>query len=110
MLEGFDVLDGTLSGKKHSPTFVQADEWATITPSSGTAPSKRAYSAGAWDETNGRMWIFGGYYGLLLSVVGHGALGGNMSRLVSELISRNEVAPSTMIYTTMTWRLLVRFG
>lgn len=38
----------------------QADEWATITPSSGTAPVVIGYQTGGWDATNGRMWIFGG--------------------------------------------------
>jgi len=38
----------------------QANAWETISPSSGTAPSARAYHTGVWDWTNGRMWIFGG--------------------------------------------------
>ena len=39
---------------------MQANAWETISPSSGTAPSARAYHTGVWDWTNGRMWIFGG--------------------------------------------------
>ena len=87
MLEGFDVLDGTLSGKKHSPTFVQANEWETITPLSGTAASSRYYVHGAFDATNGRIWIFGGYSGPLLSFVQHGHLVATCRKCV-QLISR----------------------
>ena len=54
--------------------LVQANAWETISPSSGTAPSARTYHTGVWDATNGRMWIFGGSDGPLLSVVQHAHL------------------------------------
>ena len=48
----------------------QANEWVQVSPT-GTAPTARAYQSGAWDSTNRRLWVFGGYDGPLLSGVDH---------------------------------------
>ena len=41
-----------------------------VTPG-GTAPTARTVHAAGFDSTNGRMWVFGGHDGPLLSAVQH---------------------------------------
>ena len=49
---------------------VQANGWVEVSPS-GTAITARTRHSAVWDSTNGRMWVFGGNTGPLLSVVQH---------------------------------------
>ena len=48
----------------------QADKWEQVSPD-GDAPTARWSHAAAFDPTNMRFWVFGGYDSPLLSVVDH---------------------------------------